>query len=366
MVSYTSRRFQAGDEEAINGLYEKITGRKRSIEQYRWQWQEAPGGKGEIWLIEAEDKTGKRLIGHHGLMPIRFTCGETNLIVGKTENTMVLKNSRKKILYPRFEQRFFREYQSRFDAFFSTMGPQAAIRMRKALGYSETGKWEIYTWNFQYGSAIKYYLEKQLGNQSKILRALSLIPSISRTIKSGGHSIVDILDNSEAAKHPFFETFWNNARNELSVAPRRDKEDLEWRFWNNPYNTYKTILFSFDCGAQGYAIVNISNNKFFILEDIHVSPMKRELWMLALKDLAVWCIDEEAAWLRYITTSDGHPKEILDLFRELFDMGIVLRTRKACIKKTDQYMPRCISPSSSLKISTSDWNITGILFEGRK
>ena len=53
-----------------------------------------------MWLIEATDEQGNvKLIGHHGVMPIAFSNGETDLLFGKTENTMVLPEYRKKILY---------------------------------------------------------------------------------------------------------------------------------------------------------------------------------------------------------------------------------------------------------------------------
>jgi hypothetical protein len=44
-----------------------------------------------MWLIEATDDSGNvKLIGHHGVMPIAFSDGDTDIIFGKTENTMVL------------------------------------------------------------------------------------------------------------------------------------------------------------------------------------------------------------------------------------------------------------------------------------
>ncbi|MFG1491194.1 hypothetical protein ABMA58_18235, partial [Oceanospirillum sp. HFRX-1_2] len=51
---------------------------------------------------------------------------------------------RKKILYTRYEKKFKDHYASRFDALFSTMGPEPAIRQRKALGYKSNEKWLRY------------------------------------------------------------------------------------------------------------------------------------------------------------------------------------------------------------------------------
>ncbi|MCT7655663.1 GNAT family N-acetyltransferase [Oceanimonas sp. NS1] len=98
---YSYRRYKPGDEVAINELYFKVTGRRRTPAQYSWQWLEAPEGVGEIWLIEATDEHGNtKLIGHHGIMPLAFTNKETELLFGKTENTMVLPEYRKRFYIP--------------------------------------------------------------------------------------------------------------------------------------------------------------------------------------------------------------------------------------------------------------------------
>ncbi len=119
MYKYSYRPYTSGDEKSINDLYAKITGRIRSKAAYFWQWQNAPGGKGEVWVIEAELPNGqKMLIGHHGIMPVRFSYGQDDLLFGKTENTFVHPDFRSKILYPRFERRFAYHYENRFHALF--------------------------------------------------------------------------------------------------------------------------------------------------------------------------------------------------------------------------------------------------------
>ena len=58
-----------------------------------------------MWLIEATHSgEGKKLIGHHGIMPFKATFNGKNILVGKTENTMVLDAYRSRILYPRYEK----------------------------------------------------------------------------------------------------------------------------------------------------------------------------------------------------------------------------------------------------------------------
>ena len=112
---FSYRSFFDGDVESINLLYKLVTKRQRSNKQFIWQWLKSPAGPGDIWLIF--DKSKNLLIGHHGIMPIRFTNKKQNLTFGKTENTMVLPEYREKILYLRYEKKFKNFYEKKISCF---------------------------------------------------------------------------------------------------------------------------------------------------------------------------------------------------------------------------------------------------------
>ena len=136
-AKYSFRPSTLTDGSAINSLYCNITGYKRSIEHWHWQWHEAPAGPGCSWVIERDEElgAGPTLVGHHGVIRLAgYVDGDTAML-GKTENTMVNPEDRERFLYPRMEAAMLKHYGDEFDGIFSLQGPSAALRLRSALGY---------------------------------------------------------------------------------------------------------------------------------------------------------------------------------------------------------------------------------------
>lgn len=366
-MRYTYRRFRPGDETAINNLYEQITGFSRTVDEYRWQWLDAPGGEGEIWLIEAIKDSGEtQLIGHHGLMPIRFTFGSDDLLFGKTENTMVLPEYRRKILYPKYEKIFLSEYEVRFDAIFSTLGPRAALRQRQALGYNADAKWCHYEHELRFLGEMTKICRKLPVPIAKLLSLLiSKLPSYSK--KTVINQFRE-LDSDNARVDPFFESFWINARLTAGIAPRRDKEDLTWRFWNNPYNDYCTLVLDNNETISGYFIINVTDPNIFHIEDVYFTPLDAELWQSAFRLLFDWASEKGASLIKYKTTNDGLLPDIQKRINTLCKPGPLTSWIRKNRKIPEQSMLRKISNYSkyNIDLSTNNWNITPILFEGRR
>lgn len=362
-MDYSYRRYRAGDEIAINKLYRQITGRERTVEQFQWQWLAGPEGPGDIWLIEAIDSAGNiKLIGHHGVMPVAFSDGGKDLLFGKTENTMVLPDYRRKILYPRFEKKFQREYESRYDALFSTMGPAAAIRQRKALGYDFPVEWVTSRHTPSFVTEARF-LCSLIADKIKTPKKFQT-PFGRQCATYGKLRKYGFLDHDEAKKSKFFENFWEEARINFAVAPRRRKQDLNWRFWSNPYKDHLTLVVQ-EGGVYGYCIVSIlpSHHNEAFLEDFCVrSNTAREAGQLfrrllqALKDSNVYS-------LQVSRTTDSR----------LSSYGILEKNEMYLSRKMNSYrkhqarpMPRKLTDNGALgEPEKNAWDVTGIVLEGR-
>ncbi len=316
-LRFRYRPFRPGDEVRINELYYIVTGRRRSIEQFRWQWQDAPGGKGEIWLIELVREDGStKLIGHHGVMPIYFSFGERDLLAGKTENTMVHPDFRNRILYPRFEKKFLSNYEKRFDLLFSTLGPPSAIRQRVSHGYEASKQWLHFEWILSYTAIlirISSYLKhlenrslKSIGHVCYILSKSFNDWQRSNFASSNINQQLKVLNSEMAKKHPFFDRFWDKARHEYGLTPRRNKCDLQWRFWDNPYGGYTTVLFN-DHKSSGYAIIRNLNNSIYTLEDIVIFPLCSNSLIRFMQNICNLVKTKGGVALRFSTTNDNHP-----------------------------------------------------------
>lgn len=363
-IHYSWRRYRPGDEDAINALYRQVTGRLRSREQWAWQWQQAPAGKGDIFLIEATQPDGRvDLVGHHGIMPVRFTRGDGSLLFGKTENTMVLPEYRTRILYPRFESRFAKEYEARYHALFSTMGPVAAIRQRKALGYVADHRWVYLEQASEpWGSLIR------LGQRPRfraIQRAMSLM------LDSDTHAPlpdgVELLTAEEALREPFLKNYWERARTYWGVAPSRAPEDLAWRYWNNPYSDHYAVIVR-QSGGDALVVVEHHAPGAVSIEDFSALKPDVVLLLNALK-LAVVAVKKRLA-VRLITcnmTDDALSQEAMAAMRPWHAPSLFSRLRKTDSLVGQNFMPRKVTASGlAVGLEQSRWNVTFAVSEGRR
>ena len=357
MSRFTIRQFQSGDEADINQLYKRVTGSTRSIEQYLWQWHQSPSGSGDIWLIH-DAANDHRLIGHHGVMPIRFTCGAKNLLFGKIENTMVLPEYREKILYPRYELKFKRDYEARYHALFATVGPAAAIRVRKAGGYDFPVEWCSYMLGTGFRSNISC-LRFLLRTASR--RAFRSNENANKNWSCPDQLDVGFLSPDEAASHKFFDNFWEQARTTHGIAPRRNREDLLWKFWTNPYKQHFTCVVDNVC-CQGFAIVSIDRG-IAKLEDYAVSQPTRACYQKLFDELLDRLHNNSVSVLRVVTTNDNALSSVLSDFS---DREIACGRLLNKFMSSERRMPRLITRMGALEgLNSRDWHVTGLIFEGR-
>ena len=377
MPRVTYRKFQAGDEEAINELYFSVTRCKRTIEQFRWQWLSAPAGQGEIWLIEYEEDNGKKtLIGHHGLMPLYFSNGEQDLVVGKTENTMVLPNYRRKMLYPKLERKFLESYKHRFDLLFSTKGPAPAIRQRKAMGYDAKERWVSYSWKLGLGGTLSRLLYSISVKQNKNikLRSLEKLLEISvvllkpfnifRRIPKTTFSM-EVLEDHQAKEHPFFDDFWEKCRYRYGVTPRRYREDLKWRYWENPNCEYITILINAEENCTAYAILRRRFKTTYTIDDFISQNSDLNFQKEIIENLCAWVSSKKGMVLDFTTTSDD--KKFISALDSVKYDNIMKKFPYSKIKKDPQLMPRkaCIERGNVDESYLTGWYVTPFYFEGR-
>jgi hypothetical protein len=369
MTTYSYRFYKDGDEGEINKLYEEITGRRRTKEAYFWQWFDAPGGKGEIWLIEADEGDGKKkLIGHHGIMPMRFSRGQDDLLFGKTENTFVHPDYRAKILYPRFETKFRNEYEPRFHALFSSVGSKEAIRQRKTQGYRFPAIWKTYVWYLRSPTIVEFFNyiknHKMSSIAKYIFRNQKKMQIFNEPFQYSGITIKSF-SKEEALKTEFFHAFWDSIKHKYGVTPSRDYRDLKWRFWENPYIAYHTLILDSATAGAGIAMVCMPNSSVIRIDDfINERPQSKAFGYL-LKAVLKWAKVQGAFAVQFTTTDDSiewigsdniNHNRINSFTHKIFEK------RRNSLKME---MPRKIcNQGLNLFLNDHPWYITRGVFEG--
>lgn len=307
-----------------------------------------------MWLIEYENEEGQRkLIGHHGVMAELFNFFGKEIIVGKTENTMILPEFREKILYLRYEKEFLNNYKQRFGAIFSTFGPKNAIKMRAALGYKNNIKWE--------NTYIGY----------EPLVSLSLI--LNRTFKINvnldkiNYFFYDGFDCQviDVEKNNFdFDSFWKKISKNYELTPARTKANLNWRFWTNPYHKYKTLKISHPEFGVFIAIIFVNLNGVICVDDIFLEK-KYEISKFLIV-FNKWIRHEiRFPVIKFLTTNDNFFYENCDV---VLKYTLISKFKKIFgINSQELYMPRKIIDKSLNNEDGDDyeWYVTGFYLEGR-
>ncbi len=357
-MRFRTRRMEVADETQFNEVYNSLvagTKAPRPLEVMRRVWHDGPGGPALSWLVEAQDERGAwRLVGHHGLCPIRFTLGREDLLFAKTINTFLLPEFRNKFLYLRFEQHCLAEAEGLFDATYSLAGH--AARIRGGLGYDTS----VMTLDFEQGLQPPGIFSQLLVRVAGRYPHFPL-PQFARlwgAIPAGKSSPIDLAEHSAetAASSSFFASFWDEARMSAGLAPRRDIADLAWRFWNMPDKGRTTLAHAWSDGVRAFCIVNRPGPFHVVLEDIFLTSPQPERLQQFLDAIFAWCRAKGALVLRFMTTMDSQPPILFEVYSR--NMGISLSR-----KHRNDHMSRRLTVRGQERLGAK-WppcNITGIV-----
>ena len=268
MAKLESRRYQAGDEYGIVKLYNKITGRCRTAEQHRWQWLETPQGIGigSIWVI-TESESGE-IVGHHGFIPTKADYFGRNLLLGKTENTILHPKYLGTGIYFIHEKKFLQEAVKRFDLLYTTFAHGTPGKIRRKLGYKSVGRYLTYikvTRNAYLKKKMNSLIERKIPNSilkifckygSHILRYPLMIffsrwGKIDKSIKFEVVEDIDTIDSE-------IDQFCDRNKGQFGITTNRTSKYLKWRIFKNPNLKYKFLLARKFDKAVGYVITKSS------------------------------------------------------------------------------------------------------------
>ena len=275
---FVGRTFQPGDEITLIDLYNQITGRLRTKEEFVWEWLETPEGQGSIWVIE--DESTKQIVGHHGLIPVRLSYFGQPVLSGKTENTMVRAEYRGKIGYTSYERQFLEEAKSRYGLTYTTRGYGPPARVRLRLGYFAVGGYATYV-HVGSRSALDKLVARIVSNFVKNAFVSRLVTLVQRPInlflirffvancrvdETVRLKSVDSID--EVAQD--LDSWWDKNRSAFGVTVSRHARYLKWRLFDNPNTSYAFMAAMREKELVGYIVTERIEAEEAIIHDIIV------------------------------------------------------------------------------------------------
>ncbi len=377
-INKLQRSYQPGDEIQINNLYKLITGRKRSNEEYVWEWINTWDGMGEIWLyFDKNRKPNDQLIAQYSLIPTPLSIFGETYISGKTENCMSHPDIRGHGLYFPHESKYFNETKKRFKVFFTTTGhvaKGAPGKIRQKLGYRAFDDWvsyRVFCRNQNFSIDFNSLFPSILTKNSIIKKMCELIFSaflriLPRQNISNTNGCFKIYDDSNIPLK-LVENLWNQNKTSYGITVDRSESYLKWRLVENPYHNHMYVCYFEKGKLIGYAVMVAEQNSYLII-DLFANknqPIVLKKILITIKHLAskngifqVKCNTlKRNKCLARILKSAGffNPKEILNKF-------IMKKS-----KKPSQFF---VYISKEINIKGNPWNhnhwyVTDLLKEGR-
>ncbi len=328
-MQFRTRRMESDDEAQVNDIFNMLvagTLAPRSLDVMRRIWHDGPAGPVRSWVVETHTENEKwRLIGHHGLCPVRYTAGDKDLIFAKTVNSFLLPEFRDKFLYLRFEQRCLAEVEDLFDATYSLWPARA--RLRAALRYDV----DLLSLSLERGLQASDILSRLLVRIAWRYahfpaRQMTQLLGYVRPSRKSPLTLVEF-DAEAAISSSFFAGFWDEARLTAGLAPRRDVADLSWRFWKMPGAHRTTLTYTWPNGVRGYCIINHTRPFHFTLEDIFLAMPLPDLLQQFLDAIFAWCAKRGALMLVFWTAAGGQTVSLMKVYRHNFGVSLSRRHR---------------------------------------
>lgn len=215
------RSYRPGDEAGILELFQRVFGVKRTIEHWRWKFQENPAGR---QIILAVTNNGEIIAQHAGL-PVRVAMGEQIFLFVNSVDCMV---------DPRFRQGLKRpglmvSLVLRHDREFMGQGPG-----KGAIGY---------------GFPIPIF--RRLLNGTNTCRSLHPVIQLGKELPVPGADRMGTPARAGSWRYriervtrlrPSFDRLWHQCRQELSLAAVRDSQYLNWRYADCPDVSYAILV----------------------------------------------------------------------------------------------------------------------------
>lgn len=276
------RRSRRSDGPALNGVYQQLTGIARTQEAFEWEWFDTPNGPNDSFVII--DRPSQQVVGHHGVVKVPIRINRQKLLAGRTENSMLLPEFRKKINYVNIERHLLETIFKRYDLMITTSGKSAQYAIRKRLGYIDCGPWEISTWNDNVHLLairnIRNFFKKWVDGGEKENNLNELLLS-----KIANSSKISILDPKKISTEMFFHLTDNP--DDTIISP----PEIDYIKWKTKHPRSQRYLLSIDSHAHpSIAIVHFEREKA-ALPDIRVEAIFCKNPYEALNEIAQ-CIEK--------------------------------------------------------------------------
>lgn len=246
--------YRTGDEQAILELYERAFHQTLSIESWRWRFQDNPAGPGIIEL--AWD--GNCLAGHYAVSPVVMRFNDVQVSTGLSGTTMTHPDYRGQGLFTLLAERTY-DRMTQFDMAMVWGFPNILSHRGFIRDLNWTDIYEIPTFRISNSSFSRLPASKKVTEITRFDDSATLL--------------------------------WSNLQNSWILTNQRDKAYLNWRYFQNPSQSYRVFSYEEEGTNLGYAVFKQFREELQIVdllftnEEIAVNLVSRVIELAAQKQL---------------------------------------------------------------------------------
>ena len=249
------REYRPGDEKQLNDLYNEVFSRRRTIEQWKWQYRDAPAGPSTIVVIDH----GGEIVGHEAMIPLHFHAFGRDIIGGKFEDNYVSERQRGKGLFgPLVDYCAEAGARAGYGFSFGMAARNVPYRIHIHRGYRHLGSLNAFFAPLrpaeaasEIARALHFSAPKRLAMRVG-MRLLSgrfeRKTARSAAGRSGAYAIETIARFDER-----FDSLWRDfVKTERVFTIARSSAFLNWRYIDNPYRKYAVFAARSDDRVVAY------------------------------------------------------------------------------------------------------------------
>ena len=267
--SFVVRKYKEGDEKGIVELMMLCFGRADYdywMKHWVWQYKENPLGN-HIWIVEHDGQ----IVAHDAHIPLSLKVGKKVLKSCIGVDAMTHPNFRRRGLQRKIEDIHDDELVKE-GIHFSYNFPGEVFHKHKRTGFDyDVCKIPVMSKFFDTNEIIR-----KLTGSRFLARVLSvwLNPIIGIFFRSKRKPLIKNVKIIEITRFDDrINDFWKNISRHFNIIVVRNKEYLNWRYFQRPNSKFKVLLAEDDDKILGYIVFSSKDEKGFII-DLLVYPNK--------------------------------------------------------------------------------------------
>lgn len=250
------REFQSGDENILNDLYNEVFDRRRTLEEWRWEYIDTTEGRSKIVVVDLDGE----VIAHEAMIPMRFHIFDREYLGGKIEDAYIVKDHRgKKVFGPLTEYCLDVSARDGYALTFGLTARPVNYKLHISRGYKDICRLNAYFGVFN-ADAVTADVARLLGF-SGLKRRLAGVGmkflanrfSRKRRRYARGEDVFSV-EKVSRFDDRFDRLFAEFVEGGNVITIKRSSTFLNWRYIDNPYRDYGVWAASDNGRVVGYFV----------------------------------------------------------------------------------------------------------------